>query len=106
MAVIDIAKDISEGLARMACVAEIDGEVEDLRTRTDKDCKLNILTAKDAEGLAALRHTAKPCYGSGYQETLSGARSLRSVRLSQMASTTISTRDDPGHSRRPAEDRG
>ena len=27
MAVIDIAKDISEGLARMACVAEIDGEV-------------------------------------------------------------------------------
>ena len=32
MAVIDIAKDISEGLARMACVAEIDGEVKDLRT--------------------------------------------------------------------------
>ena len=58
MAVINIAKDISEGLARMACVAEIDGEVKDLRTVVDKDCTLNIFTAKDPEGLAALRHTA------------------------------------------------
>ena len=58
MAVIDIAKDISESLARMACVAEIDGEVKDLRTIVDKDCTLNIFTAKDPEGLAALRHTA------------------------------------------------
>ena len=58
MAVIDIAKDISEGLARMVCVAEIDGEVKDLRTIVDKDCTLNIFTAKDPEGLAALRHTA------------------------------------------------
>ena len=58
LAVIDIAKDISEGLARMACVAEIDGEVKDLRTIVDKDCTLNIFTAKDPEGLAALRHTA------------------------------------------------
>ncbi|MBD9008228.1 MAG: threonine--tRNA ligase [Clostridium sp.] len=58
MAVIDIAKDISEGLARMACVAEIDGEVKDLRTIVDKDCTLNIFTAKNPEGLAALRHTA------------------------------------------------
>ena len=56
--VIDIAYDISEGLARMACVAEIDGEVKDLRTIVDKDCTLNIFTAKDPEGLAALRHTA------------------------------------------------
>ena len=58
MAVIDITKDISEGLARMACVAEINGEEADLRTVVDSDCQLNILTAKDAEGLAALRHTA------------------------------------------------
>ena len=57
-AVIDNAKDNSEGLARMACVAEINGEEADLRTVVDSDCQLNILTAKDAEGLAALRHTA------------------------------------------------
>ena len=35
-----------------------DGEVKDLRTIVDKDCTLNIFTAKDPEGLAALRHTA------------------------------------------------
>lgn len=58
MAVISIAKDISEGLARMACAAEVNGEVVDLRTVIDADCELSILTAKDAEGLSALRHTA------------------------------------------------
>ena len=58
MSVIEIAHDISEGLARVACVGEVDGEVVDLRTVVDKDCTLNILTAKDEAGLAALRHTA------------------------------------------------
>ena len=58
MSIIDIARDISEGLARVACVGEVDGQTEDLRTVIDKDCELNILTAKDTEGLAALRHTA------------------------------------------------
>ena len=37
MSVIDIAKDISEGLARAACVAEVNGETVDLRTVMDKD---------------------------------------------------------------------
>ena len=55
--VYDIALDISEGLARMACAAEINGEVADLRTVVDRDCELSILTANDANGLAALRHT-------------------------------------------------
>ena len=47
MAVIDIAKDISEGLARMACAGEIDGETVDLRTIVCQDCRLDILTAKE-----------------------------------------------------------
>ena len=42
MSVLDIAKDISEGLARNACVGEVDGETVDLRTVLDKDCELNI----------------------------------------------------------------
>lgn len=55
--VYDIALDISEGLARMACAGEIDGETVDLRTILDKDCELNILTQKDAEGIRTVRHT-------------------------------------------------
>lgn len=58
ISVIDIAKDLSEGLARVACAGEVNGEVVDLRTVLEQDCELNILTAKDEKGLAALRHTA------------------------------------------------
>ncbi len=58
MSVIDIASDISEGLARMACAGEIDGKVVDLRTVVDKDCTLAILTFNDEAGKAAYRHTA------------------------------------------------
>ncbi len=57
MSVIDIATDISEGLARMACAGEVDGKVVDLRTIVDKDCELNILTFNDEKGKAAYRHT-------------------------------------------------
>ena len=56
--VYDIAADISEGLARVACAGEVDGEVVDLRTVLDKDCNLNIITASDEEGLKVIRHTA------------------------------------------------
>ncbi len=56
--VMEIAADISEGLARVACAGEVDGEVVDLRTTIENDCALNILTANDPEGLAVVRHTA------------------------------------------------
>ena len=55
--IIEIATDISEGLARMACAGEVNGEVEDLRTVIDKDCNLSILTFNDEGGKAAFRHT-------------------------------------------------
>ncbi|MGN0435329.1 MAG: threonine--tRNA ligase [Wujia sp.] len=55
---IEIAADISDGLARMACVAEINGEVKDLRTIINTDSTLNILTFNDEEGKKAFWHTA------------------------------------------------
>ena len=58
MSVIDIAKDISEGLARNACAGQVDGKVVDLRTVVSEDCDLNILTFNDDEGKLAFRHTA------------------------------------------------
>ena len=56
--VIDIAFDISEGLARAACAGEVDGEVVDLRTVINKDCTLSIITGEDPRGLRVVRHTA------------------------------------------------
>ena len=57
MSILDIAKDISEGLARAACAAELNGEVVDLRTIVDNDAELAILTFNDDKGKAAYRHT-------------------------------------------------
>ena len=56
--VFDIANEISQGLAKAACAARIDGEVKDLRTIIDKDCTLEILTFDDEDGRKAFRHTA------------------------------------------------
>ncbi|MBP5460833.1 MAG: TGS domain-containing protein, partial [Lachnospiraceae bacterium] len=57
MSIIDIAADLSEGLARMACAGEVGGKVKDLRTVIESDCALNILTFNDESGKAAYRHT-------------------------------------------------
>ncbi len=56
--VYDIAKDISEGLARVACAGEVNGALVDLRTQLQDDCTLNIITVNDPEGLRVIRHTA------------------------------------------------
>lgn len=58
MSVYEIAADISEGLARMACAGEVNGSVVDLRTVISEDASLQIITANDAEGLRVIRHTA------------------------------------------------
>lgn len=56
--VYEIAKEISEGLARVACAGLVDNQVVDLRYVIDKDCSLSILTFDDEEGKKAFRHTA------------------------------------------------
>ena len=63
--VIDVAFDISEGLARAACAGEVDGEVVDLRTVLDKDCELNILR----ERTGSTSSHSIPCYGRSSSDT-------------------------------------
>ena len=58
VSVLNVAKSISEGLARVACAAKVNGEVVDLRTELNGDCELEILTFRDEEGKKAFRHTA------------------------------------------------
>ena len=57
MSVYEIARDISEGLARVACAGEVDGKTVDLRTVVDHDASVSILTFEDPAGRAAYRHT-------------------------------------------------
>lgn len=56
--IIDIAKDISEGLARNVVAGEVNGVMHDLRDELEADCELNIITLKDKEALSVIRHSA------------------------------------------------
>lgn len=56
--VLDVAKKISEGLARMATAGEVNGEVKDLRFKLEEDCTLVIHTFEGSEaGKKAYWHT-------------------------------------------------
>ena len=56
--IIDIAKDISEGLARNVVAGELNGVMHDLRDEIESDCELNLITLKDKEALSVIRHSA------------------------------------------------
>ena len=58
VSVLDVAKSISEGLARSIVAAEVDGEVVGLDTVLDKDCSVNLLKFEDKEGREVFRHTS------------------------------------------------
>jgi len=55
--VLEVAQDLSEGLARVACAGLINNERVDLRTPITEDCELSILTFNDEEGKGAFHHT-------------------------------------------------
>jgi len=56
--IIDIAKDISEGLARNVVAGEVNGVMHDLRDELEADCELNLITLKDRGALPVIRHSA------------------------------------------------
>ncbi len=74
LSVYDVAMDISEGLARAACCALVDGQVADLRRVLHQDCTLAICTADSPEGLAALRHTASHVLAEAVKNLFPGVK--------------------------------
>ncbi|MFO7637671.1 MAG: threonine--tRNA ligase [Clostridia bacterium] len=58
MTPLEVALEISQGLARVCMACEIDGELKDLTTPIMKDCTLNLLKFEDEGGKEAYRHTA------------------------------------------------
>ncbi|MCI8273178.1 MAG: threonine--tRNA ligase [Clostridia bacterium] len=58
ISILDVAKQISEGLARNATCAEVNGKVKDMRYKLNEDCQLNIYTFENSEeGKKAYWHT-------------------------------------------------
>ena len=66
-----VAADISQGLARTALAAEIDGAVRDLSAVIEKDCCLKFLTFDDEGGRLAFRHTASHVLAQAVKAPLS-----------------------------------
>jgi threonyl-tRNA synthetase len=56
--ILEVARGISEGLARVALAAECDGVVVDLNRTLDRDCALNLLTFDTEGGKHAFWHTS------------------------------------------------
>ena len=57
LSVLDIAKDLSEGLARVALGAKVNDKIVEMNYVINEDATLEILTFKDAEGKRMYRHT-------------------------------------------------
>src|SRR5436190_22397351 len=55
---LDVAKSISEGLARNVLAAKVNGEVRDAKRTIDTDANLQLLTWNDAEGKSTMWHSS------------------------------------------------
>ena len=71
---LDVAKHISEGLARAAFAVTVNGKLTDLTTPITTDSAVTIVTAKTTEGLDTLRHTASHVMAQAVQELFPGTQ--------------------------------
>ena len=55
--VLEVAQSIGEGLARVALAGKVDGALVDVTHSIEHDAQLNIVTARDSDGLEVLRHS-------------------------------------------------
>ena len=71
---IEIAKKISQSLAKDACIMRVNGELKDLSFLINKDVDVKIITAKDKEGLEVIRHDAAHVLAMAVQELYPGTQ--------------------------------
>ena len=68
LSVAEVAADIGAGLAKAALAGRLDGQLVDTSALIDHDAQLSLITARDSEGLALLRHSR--CYGADAADRL------------------------------------
>ncbi|MCP4499070.1 MAG: threonine--tRNA ligase [Deltaproteobacteria bacterium] len=71
---LDVATDISEGLARQVVVAKVNGEVTDLQAPLNDGDKVALLKADSPEGLDTLRHSAEHILATAVTSLFEGAQ--------------------------------
>ena len=70
----EIANKISKSLSKQALIMSVDGELKDLSFEIQKDSSVKIITAKDNEGLDAMRHDATHIMAMAVQELFPGTK--------------------------------
>ncbi len=68
VSVLDVANDIGPGLAKATIAGKVDGELVDAVDMINQDAKLQIITAKDDEGLEILRHSCAHLLGHAIKQ--------------------------------------
>ena len=71
---LDIAEKISKSLSKQALIMSVNGELKDLYFSIKKDCSVKIFTAKDPEGLDAIRHDTTHIMAMAVQELFPGTK--------------------------------
>ena len=71
---LEVAEKISKSLAKQALIMSVDGELKDLYFSINKDCSVKIFTAKDPEGLDAIRHDTTHIMAMAVQELFPGTK--------------------------------
>ena len=71
---LDVAASISGSLAKKAIAARVDGELRDLTRALDGDARVEIVTAKDPEGLELIRHDAAHVLAQAVQALFPGTQ--------------------------------
>lgn len=85
---LEVAKSISEGLARNVLAAKVNGEVIDAMRPLMNDCQLQLLTWNDGEGKSTMWHSSAHLMAEAL-ETLYPESNLRLVhRLRTVFITT------------------
>ena len=71
---LEVAEKISKSLAKQALIMSVNGELKDLYFPIDKDSSVKIFTAKDPEGLDAIRHDTTHIMAMAVQELFPGTK--------------------------------
>ena len=71
---LDIAKKISEGLARKILAAEVNGEVWDLSRPVNKDSTIKFLTWDDEIGKSTFWHSSAHLMAEAVEDTFPGVK--------------------------------
>lgn len=70
----EVAKSISKGLAKSVLAAKLDGELVDASLPISANAKIELVTAKDPEGLELIRHDAAHVLAEAVQELFPGTQ--------------------------------